>query len=90
MLHQAIQTLELTRWLCRQVVTVHNSRDYLLMRRHRYVYRDKRQTEKSVTTADGQEIPGFSQIRVGLQERKLRQHDVMTFEYTSNSPKMTY
>ncbi|TLD32726.1 hypothetical protein PspLS_00410 [Pyricularia sp. CBS 133598] len=52
----------------REVVTIHNQRDYLFVRRHRYVYRERRQTEKTVVDEEGKEIPGFSDIRVGLQE----------------------
>lgn len=52
----------------REVVTIHNQRDYLFVRRHRYVYRERRQTEKVVADEEGKEIPGFSGIRVGLQE----------------------
>ena len=49
----------------RQVVTLHNQRDYIFVRRHRYVFRDKRPTEKSVVGADGKPVEG---IRAGLQE----------------------
>jgi ribosome production factor 1 len=52
----------------RQVVTLHNQRDYIFVRRHRYVFRDKRPTEKSVTGADGKELKGVEDIRAGLQE----------------------
>ncbi|KAK1599047.1 brix domain-containing protein [Colletotrichum navitas] len=52
----------------RQVLTVHNQRDYLFFRRHRYVFREKRETEKNITTADGAEMKGVEGIRVGLQE----------------------
>ncbi|KAK7754217.1 Ribosome production factor 1 [Diatrype stigma] len=52
----------------RQVVTLHNQRDYIFLRRHRYVFRDKRKTEKSVVGADGKELKGMEQIRAGLQE----------------------
>ncbi|KAF4972504.1 hypothetical protein FZEAL_9584 [Fusarium zealandicum] len=52
----------------RQVVTLHNQRDYIFVRRHRYVFRDKRQTEKSIVSADGQELKGVEGIRAGLQE----------------------
>lgn len=51
----------------RQVVTVHNQRDFIMIRRHRYVFRDKRATEKIVTDVEGKEIKGFEEIRVGLQ-----------------------
>jgi ribosome production factor 1 len=51
----------------RQVVTVHNQRDFIMIRRHRYVFRDKRPTEKAVTSVEGKEIKGFEEIRVGLQ-----------------------
>lgn len=52
----------------RQVVTLHNQRDYIFVRRHRYVFRDKRETEKSIVGADGQVVKGVEDIRAGLQE----------------------
>ncbi|KAG9253916.1 anticodon-binding protein [Emericellopsis atlantica] len=52
----------------RQVLTLHNQRDYIFVRRHRYVFRDKRQTEKSVTDAEGNGLAGVEEIRAGLQE----------------------
>ncbi|KAL9627867.1 MAG: hypothetical protein Q9164_007464, partial [Protoblastenia rupestris] len=52
----------------RQTLTVHNQRDYIFMRRHRYVFREKRATEKSVIGPDGKEVKGVEGIRVGLQE----------------------
>lgn len=52
----------------RQVVTLHNQRDYIFVRRHRYVFRDKRQTEKSIAGADGKDMKGVEDIRAGLQE----------------------
>lgn len=52
----------------RQVVTLHNQRDYIFLRRHRYVFREKRATEKSVVGPDGKEIKGVEGIRTGLQE----------------------
>lgn len=52
----------------RNVVTIHNQRDYLFVRRHRYVFREKRETEKPVVGADGQEMQGAEGIRAGLQE----------------------
>lgn len=52
----------------RQVVTLHNQRDYIFVRRHRYVFREKRETEKSVVDADGNEMKGVEGIRAGLQE----------------------
>lgn len=52
----------------RQVVTLHNQRDYIFFRRHRYVFRDKRETEKSIQGADGKPIKGVEEIRAGLQE----------------------
>lgn len=52
----------------RQVVTLHNQRDYIFVRRHRYVFRQKRETEKSVVGADGKEMQGVEGIRAGLQE----------------------
>ncbi|MCJ1289931.1 hypothetical protein MMC34_001465 [Xylographa carneopallida] len=52
----------------RQVVTLHNQRDYIFLRRHRYVFREKRATEKSVVGPDGKEVKGVEGIRAGLQE----------------------
>lgn len=52
----------------RQVVTLHNQRDYIFVRRHRYVFREKRTTEKNVVGADGKEVEGVEGIRAGLQE----------------------
>ncbi|KAF4630404.1 hypothetical protein G7Y89_g7737 [Cudoniella acicularis] len=52
----------------RQVVTLHNQRDYIFLRRHRYVFRDKRETEKSVVGPDGKPVEGVEGIRAGLQE----------------------
>lgn len=52
----------------RQVVTLHNQRDYIFVRRHRYVFREKRETEKAVVNADGKEMTGAEGIRAGLQE----------------------
>ncbi|EGY14690.1 RNA processing factor 1 [Verticillium dahliae VdLs.17] len=45
-----------------------DTRDYLFWRRHRYVFRDKRATEKNITTAEGKDLEGVEGIRVGLQE----------------------
>ncbi|KAK4691312.1 ribosome production factor 1, partial [Lecanoromycetidae sp. Uapishka_2] len=52
----------------RQVVTLHNQRDYIFLRRHRYVFREKRETEKNVIGPDGKEVKGAEGIRAGLQE----------------------
>jgi ribosome production factor 1 len=52
----------------RQVVTLKNQRDYIFVRRHRYGFRDKRATEKSVLGADGKPVRGVEDIRAGLQE----------------------
>ncbi len=52
----------------RQVVTLHNQRDYIFLRRHRYVFREKRSTEKNVVGPDGKEVKGVEGIRAGLQE----------------------
>ncbi len=52
----------------RQVITLHNQRDYIFVRRHRYVFRDKRATEKSVLAPDGEKLKGVEDIRAGLQE----------------------
>ncbi|ROT35914.1 Brix-domain-containing protein [Sodiomyces alkalinus F11] len=52
----------------RQVLTIHNQRDFLFFRRHRYVFRDKRATERNITGTDGKDMEGVEGIRVGLQE----------------------
>ncbi|KAH7051291.1 RNA processing factor 1 [Macrophomina phaseolina] len=52
----------------RQVVTLHNQRDYIFVRRHRYVFRDKRASEKPVVGADGKPMKGVEDIKAGLQE----------------------
>jgi len=52
----------------RQVVTLHNQRDFIFLRRHRYVFREKKEREKSVVGADGKEMVGAEGIRTGLQE----------------------
>lgn len=52
----------------RQVVTLHNQRDYIFVRRHRYIFREKRETEKSVVGTDGEAVKGVEGIRTGLQE----------------------
>lgn len=45
-----------------------NQRDYIFVRRHRYVFRDKREREKCVVDADGKPMKGAEEIRAGLQE----------------------
>ncbi|KAK4501274.1 hypothetical protein PRZ48_007081 [Zasmidium cellare] len=52
----------------RQVITLHNQRDYIFVRRHRYVFRDKRGSEKSIQGSDGKPMKGVEEIRAGLQE----------------------
>lgn len=52
----------------RQVLTLHNQRDYIFVRRHRYVFRDKRETEKPIVGNDGKPIKGVEDIKVGMQE----------------------
>lgn len=52
----------------RQVVTLHNQRDYIFVRRHRYVFRDKKGGEKAIQGADGKVMEGAEEIRAGLQE----------------------
>ena len=52
----------------RQVVTLHNQRDFIFLRRHRYVFREKRESERSVVGADGKEMKGAEEIRAALQE----------------------
>ena len=55
-------------FLGRQVVTLHVQRDFIFCRRHRYIFRNKRDSEKAVVDADGKAIPGSEGIRTGLQE----------------------
>ena len=52
----------------RQVVTLHNQRDYIFVRRHRYVFREKKASEKSVVGIDGKEFEDVKGIKAGLQE----------------------
>jgi ribosome production factor 1 len=52
----------------RTVVTLHNQRDYIFVRRHRYVFREKKGREKSVVGSDGKVVKGVEDIRTGLQE----------------------
>ena len=52
----------------RQVVTLHNQRDYIFLRRHRYVFRETKGTERNVVGPDGKEVQGVEGIRAGLQE----------------------
>lgn len=52
----------------RQVVTLHNQRDYIFVRKHRYVFRDKKGGEKAIQGADGKVMEGVEEIRAGLQE----------------------
>jgi ribosome production factor 1 len=52
----------------RQVVTFHNQRDFIFMRRFRYVLREKRETEKVVVGSDGKPMSGAEEVRAGLQE----------------------
>lgn len=52
----------------RTVVTLHNQRDYIFVRRHRYVFRDKKGSEKDIQGSDGKAVKGVEGIRTGLQE----------------------
>jgi ribosome production factor 1 len=58
----------------RQVVTLHNQRDYIFFRRHRYVFREKREAEKEVGYGLDGNKPGGGKgmeglgVKVGLQE----------------------
>ena len=52
----------------RTAVTLHNQRDYIFLRRHRYIFRDKRASEKSIMDADNKPVKGVEDIRVGMQE----------------------
>jgi ribosome production factor 1 len=52
----------------RTVVTMHNQRDYVFVRRHRYIFRDKKTTEKQIVGQDGKAVKGVEDIRAGLQE----------------------
>ena len=50
----------------RQVITMHNQRDYIFVRRLRYVFRERRPSEKGVVNPDGKEI--IEGVKAGLQE----------------------
>ncbi|KAF2750099.1 Brix-domain-containing protein [Sporormia fimetaria CBS 119925] len=50
----------------RTVITLHNQRDYIFFRQHRYVFREKKGTEKPITGADGKIV--VPDIKAGLQE----------------------
>lgn len=52
----------------RNVVTFHDQRDYIFVRRHRYVFRNRKETEKNVVGSDGKVVKGAEGIRTGLQE----------------------
>ncbi|QDS70360.1 hypothetical protein FKW77_009034 [Venturia effusa] len=52
----------------RQVVTLHNQRDFIFFRRHRYAFREKRAREQAVLGPDGKPLPGVEDIKAGLQE----------------------
>ncbi|KAE9971780.1 hypothetical protein EG328_006221 [Venturia inaequalis] len=52
----------------RQVVTLHNQRDFIFFRRHRYAFREKRAREQAVLGPDGKPIEGVEDIKAGLQE----------------------
>lgn len=52
----------------RQVLTLHNQRDYIFIRRHRYVFRDKRESEKPIMGPDGKPLKGVEDVKVGMQE----------------------
>ena len=45
-----------------------NSRDFLFLRRFRYIFREKRQSEKNALDSEGKELDGVQGIRAGLQE----------------------
>lgn len=49
----------------RQVVCFHNQRDFIFIRRHRYVFKESNRT---VADEDGKPMAGVENIRVGLQE----------------------
>lgn len=52
----------------RTAVTLHNQRDYIFLRRHRYIFREKRASEKSIVGTDGKPMAGVEDLRVGMQE----------------------
>ncbi|KAF2736907.1 Brix-domain-containing protein [Polyplosphaeria fusca] len=52
----------------RNVVTLHNQRDYIFVRRHRYVFRTKRASEHSIVGTDGRVVKGAEELKAGLQE----------------------
>jgi len=49
----------------RQVVSFTNLRDYIFVRRHRYIFKE---SERSIADEDGKPMAGVEGIRVGLQE----------------------
>lgn len=76
----------------RQVVTFHNQRDYIFVRRHRYIFREKKATEKSVVGADGKELKGVQDIRAPIQElgpRFVRIFAMFDVELITDSHKQT-
>lgn len=52
----------------RQAITFHNQRDYIFVRRHRYIFRERRASEKKVVDSTGKPVAGAEEIRTGLQE----------------------
>jgi ribosome production factor 1 len=51
----------------RQVVTFVALRDFIFARRHRYMFRTKREGERSVVGADGKEMGGVEGVRTSIQ-----------------------
>ncbi|KAI5780301.1 brix domain-containing protein [Peziza echinospora] len=55
----------------RQVVTAHNQRDYIFFRRHRYVFRDRRETEKAAGYGLDHGANTLNPVSEGVEERDL-------------------
>lgn len=47
---------------------MHNQRDFIFFRRHRYAFREKRAREQAVLGEDGKPLDGVEDIKAGLQE----------------------
>lgn len=55
----------------RQVVTLHNQRDYIFFRRHRYVFRDRRAGEKAVGYGLDHGANTANPVNEGVEEQDL-------------------
>lgn len=81
-----VVTLHNQRGLCFLPLTGHQlltgTVDYIFVRRHRYVFREARATEKNVVDAEGKEMKGMQGIRAGLQEIGPRKFQVVIYPIT--------